>query len=198
MKKTLLSALKHGSGILLTIFALLLSCQVWAGEYTIYFLRPSGEGRWGNTPRVHIYYNDGSGDHVIVNGGTSDGDMLNVAAELYSKTFSTDKTSIYLIFNNGGWGDNNNTKSDTYGSWTPESGTYFTTSNEYVQPVTTYAVRQFSAGEYIYLKNIKPGGWSDNWISSTCQYAYLYMWGGTAVCIHIDSILCQVTEMSML
>ena len=178
MKKTLLSALKHGSGILLTLFSLLCSCQVWAEEYTIYFLRPSGEGRWGNTPRVHIYYNDGSSDHVIVDGGTSDGDMSNVAAELYSKTFETDKTSIYLIFNNGGWG--NNTKSDTYGPWTPVSDTYFTTSNEYVQPVTTYAVRQFSAGEYIYLKNIKPGGWSDNWISSTCQYAYLYMWGGTA------------------
>ncbi len=30
MKKTLLSALKHGSGILLTLFSLLLSCQVWA------------------------------------------------------------------------------------------------------------------------------------------------------------------------
>ena len=99
MKKTLLSALKHGSGILLTLFSLLCSCQVWAEEYTIYFLRPSGEGRWGNTPRVHIYYNDGSSDHVIVDGGTSDGDMSNVAAELYSKTFETDKTSIYLIFN---------------------------------------------------------------------------------------------------
>lgn len=31
MKKTLLSALKHGSGILLTLFSLLLSCQMWAG-----------------------------------------------------------------------------------------------------------------------------------------------------------------------
>lgn len=72
---------------------------------------------------------------MIVDGGTSDGDMSNVAAELYSKTFETDKTSIYLIFNNGGWG--NNTKSDTYGPWTPVSDTYFTTSNEYVQPVTT-------------------------------------------------------------
>ncbi len=179
MKKTLLSALKHGSGILLTLFSLLLSCQVWADEYTIYFLRPSGEGRWGNTPRVHIYYNDGTEDQVIVDGGSNEGDMTHVAAELYSKTFSTDKTSIYLIFNNGGWGDN--TKSNTYGPWTPESGIYFTTSNVYEQPVTTYAVRQFSAGEYIYLKNIIPQDWGSNWINtSDAMYAYLYTWGGTA------------------
>lgn len=42
MKKTLLSALKHGSGILLTIFALLCSCQVWAGtETTVYYAVPT-------------------------------------------------------------------------------------------------------------------------------------------------------------
>lgn len=42
MRKTLLNALKHGSGILLTIFALLCSCQVWAAtETTVYYSVPS-------------------------------------------------------------------------------------------------------------------------------------------------------------
>lgn len=42
MKKTLLSALKQGSGILLTLFSLLLSCQVWAGtETTVYYAVPT-------------------------------------------------------------------------------------------------------------------------------------------------------------
>lgn len=178
LRNTMLRSVGRAIVSLLLFFCF--SQGVWATAYTIYFLRPSGEGRWGNTPRVHIYYNDAQGDHVIVDGGTSDGDMTNVAAELYSKTFETDKSSISLIFNNGGWGSNSDTKSNLYGPWTPESGIYFTTSNNYQQAVTTYNVRQFSSGEFIYLKNYSPSCISDNWICSLAQYAYLYMWGGTA------------------
>lgn len=46
MKKTLLSALKHGSGILLTLFSLLLSCQVWAWTGTLYF--DNSATQWAN------------------------------------------------------------------------------------------------------------------------------------------------------
>lgn len=58
MKKTLLSALKHGSGILLTLFALLLSCQVWAGDVlkgvTFYF-KPNANWR-GADAQFCLYY----------------------------------------------------------------------------------------------------------------------------------------------
>lgn len=167
MKKTLLSALKQGSGILLTLFSLLCACQVWAGTYTVYFLRPDN---WTNIPNIHVWYDT---DTKIVDNKA----MSNVAANLYSYDIITDQTSISVMFNNGGW-DNGQTNNN-FKNWNPVSNTYFKCSGSNTD-VTTYVTRSFSAGEYIYLKNIKPGGWSDNWISSTCQYAYLYMWGGTA------------------
>lgn len=41
--------------------------------------------------------------------------------------------------------------------------------------------REFSEGEYIYLKNIIPQNWSSTWINTTdATYAYLYTYGGTA------------------
>lgn len=53
MKKTLLSALNHGSGILLTLFSLLCACQVWADyTYTLYMYSPSSP--------AYIYFWDSS------------------------------------------------------------------------------------------------------------------------------------------
>lgn len=168
MKKTLLSALKHGSGILLSIFALLCSCQVWAETYTVYFLRPD---TWGNTPNIHIWY--GSDTKIVDNQA-----MSNVAANLFSYEFSTEQTSIGVMFNNGGW--NNGQSNSNFTGWNPVSNTYFKCSGSNTD-VTTYVTRSFSAGEYIYLKNIIPQDWSSNWINtSDATYAYLYTWGGTA------------------
>ena len=53
MKKTLLSALKHGSGILLTLFSFLCACQVWADyTFTLYMYSPSSP--------AYIYFWDSS------------------------------------------------------------------------------------------------------------------------------------------
>ena len=41
------------------------------------------------------------------------------------------------------------------------------------------ATQTYVAGEYIYIKNFKPSGWGDCWITSN-GYAWAHMWGGTA------------------
>ncbi len=43
----------------------------------------------------------------------------------------------------------------------------------------TKATVTYTAGEYIYIKNFKPSGWGDPWITSS-GYAWAHMWGGTA------------------
>ncbi len=43
----------------------------------------------------------------------------------------------------------------------------------------TKATVTYTAGEYIYISNFKPSGWSDPWITSS-GYAWAHMWGGTA------------------
>lgn len=102
MKKTLLSALKHGSGILLTLFSLLLSCQVWAWSMSagkeIYFYHPynaDSDVDWGDK----VHFRIGRTDHnsawaMSVVSGTE---------RLYHCTSSQyDNYGAYCVSNNKG------------------------------------------------------------------------------------------------
>lgn len=63
MKKTLLSALKHGSGILLTLFSLLCSCQVWADDArgrTVYLVPNISDWTGASATFCLYYYNSSS------------------------------------------------------------------------------------------------------------------------------------------
>ncbi len=60
MKKTLLSALKQGSGILLTLFSLLCSCQVWAADAQGVTLYVKIGSNWSGAAATYCiyYYNE--------------------------------------------------------------------------------------------------------------------------------------------
>lgn len=105
MKKTLLSALKHGSGILLTIFALLCSCQVWAEWWNmpsgkeIYFYHPynaSSDVDWGNS----VYFRIGRDNHNLAWSMSK----ISGTERLYHCTTSQyDNYAAYCVSNNCGW-----------------------------------------------------------------------------------------------
>lgn len=102
MKKTLLSALKHGSGILLTIFALLCSCQVWAsvtvtnGEVIRVNTNDHGWFKNGNTyPRLYLLNSTSSDEGAVMIGQASG----YVSDNIYTITVNIDtdtKTGNYL------------------------------------------------------------------------------------------------------
>lgn len=191
MKKTLLSALKHGSGILLTLFSLLLSCQVWAtrtfsdGEcvYLVNF-KPSGwDDAWirGSGKAWIELWND-PGDHITYDFSYTAG-TANSVRSTYTATITGGGEYTYYKIYRG--------KSDGSETWN-STGTISFSSDDAGKNTITYFVkdgttatwvasRSFSSGEFIYLKNIVPGGWSSNWINtSDATIAYLYTWGGTA------------------
>lgn len=102
MKKTLLSALNHGSGILLTIFALLCSCQVWAsvtvtnGEVIRVNTNDHGWFKNRNTyPRLYLLNSTSSDEGAVMIGQASGYDSDNI----YTITVNIDtdtKTGNYL------------------------------------------------------------------------------------------------------
>lgn len=99
MKKTLLSALKHGSGILLTLFSLLCSCQVWADyTYTLYM--------YVNNAPSYVYVWDAN-DNYIGNAwhGTAWGSFsktsLEVEGKWYKHTVTSPTTTYGMLVNDG-------------------------------------------------------------------------------------------------
>lgn len=99
MKKTLLSALKHGSGILLTLFSLLCSCQVWADyTYTLYMYV-------NNDAPSYVYVWDAN-DNYIGNAwhGTAWGDFSKtriLESKWYKHTVTSPTTTYGMLVNDG-------------------------------------------------------------------------------------------------
>lgn len=166
MKIKLQTLLRHKLQWLLLLVTLLgVSQSVLAGKYRIYFYRPSG---WTEAPHIHVWKPNGSD---IANNQT----MTSVGGNVYYYDLTTTQTGLSLIFNNHGWNGQSKTKT----GWNPANNTYFTCNGNDTD-ITSYTPRTFSTDEYIYLKNIKPSGWGQYWVCSDVQYAYLYMWGGSA------------------
>lgn len=109
MKKTLLSALKHGSGILLTLFSLLCSCQVWAGF-------AAGDKMYFNMTAVNWWICESGSQNFACfrNGDDSSTDTWSsYAVQAYGNVYyfvvpSGTFTKVYLTRNKhsyGAWGD---------------------------------------------------------------------------------------------
>lgn len=88
MKKTLLSALKHGSGILLTLFSLLCACQVWASVTVT-----NGEVIRINTSDHAWFKDDDSSPRLYLLNSTSSDD----GAVMVGEAGSYDSDNVYNI-----------------------------------------------------------------------------------------------------
>ena len=202
MKKTLLSALKHGSGILLTVFALLCSCQVWAddaGGKTLYLI-PNSTWKSGSAEFCLYYFNNsddtkngwasmteiesGSGVYeVSVPDGVYDWDRL---------VFVRKDPSVRGCNWDAKWNQTGNLNySDSYNTFEITGGD----GNAYTGD--WYNARRYSSGERIYLLNTyayyldgNPGLSNQLWyINDSAGHggtAWIHLWCGSGNNVNKD------------
>lgn len=192
MKKTLLSALKHGSGILLALFALLLSCQVWAsvtvtnGEVIRVNTNDHEWFKNGNTyPRLYLLNSNSSDEGAVMIGQASG----YVSDNIYTITVSIDtdsKTGNYLEVRRYTTDESKENNERTFFIDSRDAGyssIYLNTSG------TLEWERCFSAGDKFYLLNTSTYrvGDTDNqmWFqSNTNGKAWIHLWSNSSSGTH--------------
>lgn len=183
MKKTLLSALKHGSGILLTLFSLLCACQVWAGELTrdkTYYVHFKDDSPLTNQQLISSEASSKNHylSYFVIPGSSSNYEFTIYCSDCddtpyyrnANQTFSGESTTVTTIDATSG----NRMKITPLAS----SGYVGVTADMYCSygsdsrlTINQYVVRYFSAGEYIYFVNgtnydYNGGYIGDRWIFS--------------------------------